>query len=372
MHITNCVLLLSTLWYIKSSTLTKLYFRLKDRRNVEVRDFRRLEKAGLKLTKLRLDLKYFRDCLELNVCPKFLQIKTPDLKAFKNNNRIFKSIILNQIDEIKNDLRHAESLYQSLKERICNQLSLMEKRALIHLLNASYERRANTILLQHQKKLICLWKSQRFRSPNCLINLSRRKLSPVEENVLRCGLNNHILPNKINSDEMKMNIEKVMYSLANNNNVPVCIDDNFKDEVKFCVNNFLKRSENLCNSNINQSFHLTCKQLANDHNIKICKFDKGSGIAVLNSDDYFTKLDSIVNDQHKFIKVLSTGIGRYKKHPIIAREDLIARKIKTIFKKCVDEDIYKKLTPSGSNPGEMYGMCVRFIKMAIHYVLLFL
>ena len=132
---------------------------------------------------------------------------------------------------------------------------------------------------------------------------------------------------------MKMNIEKVMYSLANNNNnnVPVCIDDNFKDEVKFCVNNFLKRSENLCNSNINQSFHRTCKQLANDHNIKICKFDKGSGIAILNSDDYFTKLDSIVNDQHKFIKVLSTGIGRYKKHPIIAREDLIARKIKTIF-----------------------------------------
>ena len=35
----------------------------------------------------------------------------------------------------------------------------------------------------------------------------------------------------------------------------------------------------------------------------ICRFDKGQGIAVLNSDDYVKKLHSIINDTSEFIEI---------------------------------------------------------------------
>jgi len=42
--------------------------------------------------------------------------------------------------------------------------------------------------------------------------------------------------------------------------------------------------------------------LARDSTIKICKFDKGNGIAILKTKDYFEKLDKIVEDQSKFLE----------------------------------------------------------------------
>ena len=41
-------------------------------------------------------------------------------------------------------------------------------------------------------------------------------------------------------------------------------------------------------------------QLSRNQNIKICQFDKGNDAAVLNSECYFKKLDSIVNGSNKF------------------------------------------------------------------------
>ena len=59
---------------------------------MQVRRLRKLERTGLQLNKLHLDVKYFEDCLELGVCPKFLDFKMPNLSAFKNGNR---SAVLN-------------------------------------------------------------------------------------------------------------------------------------------------------------------------------------------------------------------------------------------------------------------------------------
>ena len=60
-----------------------------------------------------------------------------------------------------------------------------------------------------EKKLYHLWSStNRLKNTKSLINLSSRKLSIEEENILQFGLNHHILPPKINHDELKAKIEK--------------------------------------------------------------------------------------------------------------------------------------------------------------------
>ena len=60
-------------------TLPKFYYSLRNSRGLDVGSLRKLEKHGLSLTKLTLDIVFFKNCLELGVCPKFLKFKPPKL-----------------------------------------------------------------------------------------------------------------------------------------------------------------------------------------------------------------------------------------------------------------------------------------------------
>ena len=99
---------LLAVWVIKASSLPKLYHRLQDRRDVAVSHFRKLEKAGLKVTKLVLDLKYFESCLELGIYPKFLKFKPPNLPAYQNTKNILRKVLSNQINCVNKELKLAK------------------------------------------------------------------------------------------------------------------------------------------------------------------------------------------------------------------------------------------------------------------------
>ena len=64
----NLIIVLCASWYLKSTTLPKLFYKLQDRRDVDIHRLRKLEKLGLKVTKLTLDVKYFESCVELGIC----------------------------------------------------------------------------------------------------------------------------------------------------------------------------------------------------------------------------------------------------------------------------------------------------------------
>ena len=69
----------------------------------------------------------------------------------------------------------------------------------------------------------------------------------------------------------------------------------------------------------------------------------------MESEDYYTKLDKIVNDKTKFVEIRQeTDI-----HPIIQKENSISYYVKKYLNKVND---LKKLIPVGSKPGKLYGM----------------
>ena len=74
-------------------------------------------------------------------------------------------------------------------------------------------------------------------------------------------------------------------------------------------------------------------------------------VSILNTNDYFEKSDSMINDHSKFREVVQTT----KDHPIIKKENSIKNYVKTYFEEFEPETV-KKLTPSGSIPGKMYGL----------------
>lgn len=132
----------------------------------------------------------------------------------------------------------------------------------------------------------------------------------------------------------------------------ITLNADFKDKLKFCVNGFISQAKYVCGSKQNQAIHKTLKKLAMNKNIKVCKFDKGNGTVILNSEDYFKKLDSIILDESKFEKIKSEGDS----HPILKNEVSIQNFLRTKVKPFIDSFVYKNLYPTGSQPGKVYGM----------------
>ena len=83
---------------------------------------------------------------------------------------------------------------------------------------------------------------------------------------------------------------------------------------------------------------------------QVCKFGKGNGFAILEAEDYFVKLDKIIEDRSKFIEVKWHDDAI---HPIIQKKNSIAYYIKRYLKKI---DGYAALIPSESKPGKLYGL----------------
>ena len=131
------------------------------------------------------------------------------------------------------------------------------------------------------------------------------------------------------------------------------LDDETWFDIKHAFKQFINGGKRLYSNRRNVALHQTLKNLAiaNDILIKICKFDKGRGVSILNTNDYFEKLDSIINDHSKSQEVVQTK----KDHPIIKKENSIKSYVKTYFKEFGPETV-EKLTLFGSSPGKMYSL----------------
>ena len=110
----------------------------------------------------------------------------------------------------------------------------------------------------------------------------------------------------------------------------------------------------MCATKVNQLFHKTLSLLSRDKNIKVCNFDKGTGVVVMDSEDYFSKLDSIILDKTKFKEVT---VVEGKPHPIISKENSVRYYLSTYLEPFIAAEVYSNLVPSGSLPGKLYGMC---------------
>ena len=138
---------------------------------------------------------------------------------------------------------------------------------------------------RHHKKLTNLWRSERDPAPDCLINRSDRKLSLEEENALRLGLKHHILPKNIDGIQIKTRVEQ-LWDFAKRtivNGIDSTTECMVKDDVRHSTQSFLNSARNICGSRISRKFHDTLRNLKNDPNIKVCAFDKGNGVVIVNT-----------------------------------------------------------------------------------------
>ena len=94
----------------------------------------------------------------------------------------------------------------------------------------------------------------------------------------------------------------------------------FIQKLKELVKYYVSEANAVCGNKQNLSSHKTLEGLCSDKGINLCKYDKGNGVVVLDSSDYFNKLDKIILDATKFQEV---KVVNGCEHPILQNENEI-------------------------------------------------
>ena len=114
---------------------------------------------------------------------------------------------------------------------------------------------------------------------------------------------------------------------------------------------FVNADKRICAHPKNVDLHNTLKKLGDNSRIKVYEFDKGKGVVILDSHDYYAKLDCTINDSSKFHEINQDT----KVHPIIKKEKFINYYVNKYLNSYGSETV-KNFIPKGSSLGKMYGL----------------
>ena len=130
LKIFSIVLLLATKWdlkvFSKVSSPPTLYFRLASARGVEVQLFRKSEKSAVRLAEKLLDEDFFQTCLDLQLCPKFLKFRPPNLRTYEDVNSIYHQVIQHEIKVLRDEKATPNRVYNEYKDSILNVISITQ------------------------------------------------------------------------------------------------------------------------------------------------------------------------------------------------------------------------------------------------------
>ena len=326
---------------------------------VKISTLRQYEKLSVKYALQKLHLQYFDKCLELDLIPEFLKFKPPRLDAYRNSKAYFTKAVNEQRKVVGAKLKDLNDQYEKLTSELISRLSSSDYRLLVNSINThTVEKAERDRVKQHNGKLYKLWKKQRPPVPDCIVNISSKQLNLSEEKALMFGLNHHILPSKVNPLTMRANIDDRVRKICKFNNILLTYDS--KASIREATDRFIHEAERVCNTKRNNFLHRTLRQLANNDDIKVCKMDKGVGVVIVDTPDYYQKLDVIIDDDDRFellnYNINTTNIKECDMAPWIRKEDSIARYCREYIRPLVDNNTYFRLYPTGSQPGKLYGM----------------
>ena len=343
----------------ESLPIGELYYGIANKGEVEISTLRKFEKLTVKVTTHESHVGYFDKCIELNLIPEFLKFKLPKLDIYKDARIYYAKAVTEQRKLVASKLRAIKNEYNNIFSLVKSQLSDADFGTLTACIDDQVVKKSREEQRKrHNTKIYALWKKQRPPVPECIVNRSSRVLSLSEQNALLFGLNHSILPSKINPTMIRADIDSQITRICKFNEIDLSYDS--KHRIREATDRFVHEAEHTCNTKKNQMMHRTLRALSKDQQIRLCKMDKGVGAVILNTADYYAKLDVIINDKSRFKKLdYNIPTNRFKhcfSAPWISKEDSVQRCFRKHIKPLVDEKVYKRIYPNGSQPGRLYGM----------------
>ena len=324
-----------------------------------LKHYRKLNKLDFRMKKTLLDLDFLETCKRYETVPKFLKFKVYN-RAFTST-YLYKSFQFRMLDyEIKQKKKHLKFLkncHDSTLSKFKDNVNSFDFWILSNRLSHSNDNQITIAKLTHAKKLATLGipHAPKVDHKKVVTNLSKRKLSPAEIEVLALGPSFALPSPKARFVEHYLAFERMLQSLKQtkmSNN-----DSNWND-ISQSITGIAHTSFSE-HSNIKHTFpklkpthYKALKDLKADETITVTRPDKGKGTVILDKMEYIEKVNAILNDPSKFQMLTEDPFT-----VITKAEDKLQRFLRLLLiEKVITKENYKLLFPSGSSPGILYGL----------------
>ena len=230
------------------------------------------------------------------------------------------------------------------------------------IINESINRGRSEWHQTHQRKITDLRATTRsdaglLNPDSVIVNLSDYQLSDIEKAALANGLKFCLPPRKLRLGSYLANFE-LLYSDLKKSHFVGSEDDELyfrKSISEIAFSSFFNYNMNRSKyMNIPREQHKALQELSKNTDIIITVPDKGSGVVILNKQDYVDKMENIPSDATKF--KVSSNQDIYDVSRKIERK--VRNYLRDHLKKpgLITEEEYKKMYPNGSHIGIMYGL----------------
>ena len=308
------------------------------------------QKALHKLDNNILRVKFLDNCKRADVIPRFLKFRIPSNGCFDEKSiHTFQKTLLNK--ELQKAKTTTQTLTTTLNERRQQLRSVVPEKALPSVILHTRIARNNSKRQQdevHNSKLAALSEEQQrplFNVSNTVVLCGLETTPPkyVME-TLALGPKNAIL-DKFDPKDLLAEIDALLHHCKTNK-----VADETITDINVKTLAYIKRCKQMKPS---KNIQMT-KRYLKDHDLLAVPFDKGIGICIMKREDYHSKMDKIIA-LPQFEKL--EKLRKNAKHPVLKEEDRVVGILKSLQQeKKIDDDLYEKLRPRGSQPARLYGL----------------
>ena len=323
---------------------------------------RKFEKQDFRRRKVQLDITFIEACLDNNLFPNFVGFRTANRRLKKSETYdSCQRILLQEELKIKTDmLADHNRQFSELKKYLYSNLSSLDYLFITSLFLERNARVSNEIELSQNVKLSKLIAgSPKHSKDNLIFNYSSHLLTPAQESILMKGLNYALPPKKLKYEDYLLDFELLMRSV---NSSSCCKDsevDNFKTKLRDIGHSSLSfyNSKKRKLENITEEEHNAIKELASLEDIIIQKADKGNVIVILDRTTYVERIEALLSDTSKFTPISFTKENDDLKYILERESDINQFLAKLVTNGVLTAEQKQQLSPCGSSPGILYGVC---------------
>ena len=288
--------------------------------------------------------------------PKFVKfrIEKSSVRQTPNTERAFTH---DEIEKSKSLITFLKGKFRALWQEVRHFLSFFDFIQFYRYIATIHKRKERELSINTERKLKFLFQ-QRFGNmakPNkdTIINLSNYKLSPTEEFVLSHGLNFYLPPHSVQREEIFAEFEVLIGQLLHH--VPHSSEQfsALKARLSDFAHAYCGNPINIGDFPILKECIQATRSLRCNENIHVTKPDKGSGVVIMNKNDYISKMHFTLRDNSKFENLgLSSEFDNTAKIEAHIQKRLLQLKKEGLL----PSKIYSRIRPTGSQRPRMYGL----------------
>ena len=322
------------------------------KRDNQLHLFRRLEQCSRKQINCDGSIEFLNLCQNFDLTPTFAKVDKDKRSKWKSSSENFSRDVIRE--ELKEKFKQSSALKReinSIYDEIRQNCSSLRYICILRTMTSLRARYHQEVITTHTRKISRLINNQMDLDEH-ILNISSYELSFFQKLVLCRGLN-FALPQRVSPIEVKASFEKAYWSLERS-----LSEEKMKElaatTLRSVALNYIERK----GPRPPKALLVAIEELKRRDDIVITKPDKGSGVVVMDKQEYLRLLSQAsVNDTSKFRAVplerpKSKGRPPEYYHPLLEKEKLVESTVRRILPSAIADSV----RPTGSRLAHLYGL----------------